>query len=51
MFFRPVSELSTGYPQVNEAVYEAVDNLWITIQMRIILIKLPCMYPHDNALQ
>ena len=41
MFFRPVSELSTGYPQVNEAVYEAVDNLWITIQIRMILIYIP----------
>ena len=34
-------KLSTGYPQVNEAVYEAVDNLWITIQMRMILIYIP----------
>jgi hypothetical protein len=34
-------ELSTGYPQVNEAVYEAVDNLWITIQIRMILIYIP----------
>jgi hypothetical protein len=41
MFFRPVSELSTGYPQVNEAVYEAVDNLWITIQIRMILTYIP----------
>jgi hypothetical protein len=41
MFFRPVSELSTGYPQVNGAVYEAVDNLWITIQMIMTLIYIP----------
>jgi len=34
-------ELSTGYPQVNEAVYEAVDNLWITIQIRMILMYIP----------
>ena len=41
MFFRPVLELSTGYPQIDEAVYEAVDNLWITIQMKVILIYIP----------
>ena len=41
MFFRPVSELSTGYPQIDEAVYEVVDNLWITIQMKVILIYIP----------
>jgi hypothetical protein len=30
MFFRPVDELSTGYPQIDEAVYDIMPQLWIT---------------------